>query len=109
MLDEKYRMIIQLSGDIDHHKASKLREDIDNAVNKNRPKVLELDFQNVTFMDSSGIGLIMGRYRLVTGWSGRLVVSHTPAHIEKLMHLAGLGALPIFEDIGKDEMNNETN
>lgn len=103
------RLIIPLSGDIDHHMASRLRQDIDAVVNKNRPKVLELDFQNVTFMDSSGIGLIMGRYRLVTGWNGRLVVSHIPTQIEKLMHLAGLGSLPIFEDAGKDEMNNETN
>ena len=108
MHTEQNRLVIPLAGDIDHHMASLLRQDIDAAVNETRPEVLELNFYNVTFMDSSGIGLIMGRYRLVTGWNGRLVVSHVPAQIEKLMHLAGLGTLPIFEDTGKEEITNET-
>ncbi len=98
------RLVIALSGDIDHHKASRLRQEIDATVEAKRPEILELDFHNVTFMDSSGIGLIMGRYRLVTGWNGRLYVTHVPPQIQKLMQLAGLGTLPIFEAPGKEGM-----
>lgn len=108
MTHTENRLVIAISGDIDHHKASQLRQDIDAAAQKEQPKVLELDFRNVTFMDSSGIGLIMGRYRLVTGWNGQLVVTHVPPQIQKLMQLAGLGTLPIFEESGKEGMFNET-
>lgn len=96
------RLVIALCGDIDHHKASRLRQEIDTAAEAKRPDILELDFQNVTFMDSSGIGLIMGRYRLVTGWNGNLCVTHVSPQVQKLMQLAGLGTLPIFEDLGKE-------
>ncbi|MBQ8753084.1 MAG: STAS domain-containing protein [Clostridia bacterium] len=98
------RLVIALSGDIDHHKASRLRQEIDSAAEAKRPELLELDFRDVTFMDSSGIGLIMGRYRLVTGWNGHLLITHVPPQIQKLMQLAGLGTLPIFEGSGKEGM-----
>ena len=56
---------IWLSGELDHHAARSLREQIDGAVDRTGAKQLRLDFEGVTFMDSSGIGLVMGRYRLM--------------------------------------------
>lgn len=56
---------IWLSGELDHHAARSLREQIDGAVDRTGAKRLRLDFEGVTFMDSSGIGLVMGRYRLM--------------------------------------------
>ncbi|MBQ2780605.1 MAG: STAS domain-containing protein [Clostridia bacterium] len=103
------RKRILLSGDIDHHHASAMRQNIDAVLCEERPSALELDFSGVTFMDSSGIGLIMGRYRLLNSWGGKLIVTHIPPHIEKLMHLAGLGCLPIFEETVKEGMSYETN
>ena len=52
-----------LSGELDHHSAKEMREQIDSAVEINMPTLLILNFADVTFMDSSGIGLVMGRYR----------------------------------------------
>ena len=55
-----------LTGDIDHHSARNIREDIDAFIQMKKPYLLRLDFSGVSFMDSSGIGLIMGRYRLMS-------------------------------------------
>ena len=49
-----------LSGEIDHHTAAEIRETIDQAANEHKPTLLVLDFKNVSFMDSSGLGLVMG-------------------------------------------------
>ena len=56
----------RLSGEIDHHIAPAIRGEIDAKCESRRPKRLILDFSGVGFMDSSGIGLIMGRYRMMT-------------------------------------------
>ena len=58
-------LIAYLFGEIDHHTAVAVRSQIDSAIQDKLPGHLILDFKNVTFMDSSGIGLVMGRYRLV--------------------------------------------
>ena len=102
------RLVIPLAGDIDHHRAALLRQDIDTVLCTQKPDVLELDFQNVSFMDSSGIGLIMGRYRLLQGWNGRLIISHLSATVRKLILLAGLGTLPIFDENRKEGSDHET-
>ena len=96
---------ICLSGDIDHHKASRLRREIDGTLLEHHPQLLELNFKDVTFMDSSGVGLIMGRYRLITGWNGQLRVTEVSPQIKKLMHLAGLDSLPIFSDSTEEGAN----
>ena len=57
-------LIAYLFGEIDHHTAVAVRSQIDSAIQDKLPGHLILDFKNVTFMDSSGIGLVMGRYRL---------------------------------------------
>ena len=51
-----------LDGEIDHHSAREMRETIDRELESGNVKLLILDFRDVTFMDSSGIGLVMGRY-----------------------------------------------
>ena len=55
-----------------------------------RPENLILDFGEVTFMDSSGIGLVMGRYQVMKNIGGRVSLQNTPVHIRKVMRLAGL-------------------
>lgn len=79
-----------LDGELDHHCAPSIRSEIDIAVNDVRPEDLILDFGEVTFMDSSGIGLVMGRYQLMKNMGGRVSLRNTPMHIKKVMRLAGL-------------------
>lgn len=87
-----------LDGDIDHHTAKDMREKIDEHVHKKSPNLLKLDFSGVHFMDSSGIGLIMGRYKLVSSMSGRLRVVNIPVRLERMVKLSGLEALGIFNE-----------
>ena len=82
-----------LMGEIDHHAARRIREDIDEAALRAHPSMLVLDFRDVTFMDSSGIGLVMGRYSLMQELGGDIAVENMPGHINKVMKLAGLDKL----------------
>lgn len=88
-------MTVALSGEIDHHSAVYLRESIDSAAERQCPKELMLDFSRVGFMDSSGIGLIMGRYRLIKEMGGSLVILGASANIKRVIKLAGLERLGI--------------
>ena len=80
-----------LSGEIDHHTAAAMRRRLQAAAQQ--PKILRLDFADVTFMDSSAVGLVMGRYRLLQGWQGKLEVTNLSERNYKMMRLAGMQAL----------------
>ena len=82
-----------LSGEIDHHTAQGMREEIDFTVNQSKPKKLILSFEHVGFMDSAGIGLIIGRYKLMESLGGELVVSHLSPKMEQIVSLSGVGKL----------------
>ena len=79
-----------LIGEIDHHGAGKLREEIDTMLERNHPDTLILDFREVTFMDSSGIGLIMGRYRALGMKQGCILAEGANEHIQRLLRLSGV-------------------
>ena len=85
-----------IEGDIDHHSARETRENIDNYITNFSPKLLNMDFSGVKFMDSSGIGLIMGRYKLMNSLGGRLKIIGVPKKLERMIKLSGLGKLGIF-------------
>ncbi len=82
-----------LSGEIDHHNAAELRKKIDEAVEMSYPQLLVLDFGAVTFMDSSGIGLVMGRYKLMNDLKGKITIENAPRAIGKVMRMAGIEKL----------------
>ncbi len=87
-----------LSGELDHHSAKEMREAIDNAVELNMPSRLVLNFKNVSFMDSSGIGLVMGRYRILSRTGAELNITGTSPQIYKVMKLAGIERLAKLEE-----------
>ena len=82
-----------LDGEIDHHSAKNMRETIDAAIAELMPEMLVLDFKDVSFMDSSGIGLVMGRYKELKKCGGELHIINTTPHITKVMKLAGIERL----------------
>ena len=87
-----------LSGEIDHHSAVELRRRIDESVLSGTPERLILDFSGVTFMDSSGIGLIMGRWRLMKVQGGHLLVQGVPRSLRKVMKVSWLDKLGVLEE-----------
>lgn len=91
-------LIAYLIGEIDHHSAVLVREKIDDAISYEKPKVLVIDFKNVTFMDSSGIGLVMGRYRLMQNYKGTIMINNVTPTIKKIMELAGLSNIAVIKE-----------
>ena len=90
---EKCRLKAALSGEIDHHHAAFLRERIDQALAKYQPPTLVLDFDAVTFMDSSAVGLVMGRFKLLSAYGGGLEVLNLSPMAYHMMLLSGLQTL----------------
>ncbi len=85
-----------LFGELDHHSVQSLRRDIDSATSELRPTELILDFSGVGFMDSSGIGLVMGRYKLMEELGGSLRLSGLSRSTRRVMEVAGLDKLAKF-------------
>ena len=84
-------LTVYLTGEIDHCVAEGLRNEIEMLIVAHDPHRLILDFSQVSFMDSSGIGLLMGRYRAL-GMRGKCVqVINVNSHIAKLLRLSGVG------------------
>ena len=82
-----------LSGEIDHHNAAEIRTKLDKYIISAQPKELVIDFKNITYMDSSGIGLIMGRSKLMRECGGDLVVRNPQSYIKRVMKLSGIERL----------------
>ena len=85
-----YFLRVKLKGDIDHHSAVAIRSGVDTLLYRIRPRRLFLDLSGVDFMDSSGLGLIMGRYALMKEIGGDMVVTDPAAGVERVLKLAGL-------------------
>lgn len=97
------RLVALLSGELDHHAAGDLRQRIDTAALTCHCPQLVLDFSGITFMDSSGIGLIMGRYRLQKARGGTLRIQGAGTRLERMIKLAGMDKLPIWNTAERNE------
>ena len=87
------QMTVKLTGEIDHHNAKLTREKIDTAIKSESPKKLILDMSAITFCDSSGLGLIMGRYKIMNENGGELYINSPTKSVEKIIRLSGLDKL----------------
>ena len=91
-----------LKGEIDHHTAPEIRETIDDALSTSETaKILVLDFGEVSFMDSSGVGLVMGRYRYATRLGKKICVDNLDNRNYKIMQMSGIEKIA---EINKKEM-----
>lgn len=107
ILQNQKSMTAVLSGEIDHHTSISLRSELDSEIERVHPEELFIDFSKVTFMDSSGIGFIMGRYKLLSDLGGKITIKNTPPHLKRVMRLAGLTDIVTFCDIKESEKTNE--
>lgn len=83
-----------IKGDIDHHTVPEIRDTVDDAfITAENANTLVLDFSDVTFMDSSGVGLVMGRYRLVSGKGKKLRVDNLSKRDFIIMKMSGIEKL----------------
>ncbi len=87
------RITAALCGDIDHHTARSMRAVLDDVISRSRPEMLILDFEQVGFMDSSGIGLILGRLKSVQAVGGDILIKNVRPNIAAVIRLSGLSKL----------------
>lgn len=83
-------LIIYISQDLDHHAVDILREQADRLIDAGNIRHIIFDFTENDFMDSSGIGLIMGRYKKVMFRGGKAAVTNVGNEIERIFNLSGL-------------------
>lgn len=83
-------LVVKIPAEVDHCFADSVREEVDRRVQTEEIEVLEFDFQDTEFMDSSGIGLLMGRYKLMKALGGRVFITHAKERIEKILMLSGI-------------------
>ncbi len=82
-------LTVSLHGEIDHHSAGKIREEIDRDVFFYRAPKVVLDLSNIDFMDSSGLGLILGRYTKIKDLGSVLILKDPTEEIMKILRLSG--------------------
>lgn len=83
-------LIITILGDIDHHSVNKIKKSIDIQCQNVHAKHIIFDFSNVSFMDSSGIGLIISRYKILKEQGGKVAVCSATSNAQKIFVLSGL-------------------
>lgn len=105
MKRKKDFLVVGLSGELDHHNAKELRENVDIEILGSGARGLVFDFSKLDLMDSSGIGVIMGRYKLMEELGGHVCVSGAKTSIKKVILLSGLGKLIGLCDTVDDAVN----
>jgi stage II sporulation protein AA (anti-sigma F factor antagonist) len=83
-------LCIRLEGELDHHTAEDLRNLATNAIEKHQIRHILLNLEHLSFMDSSGLGVILGRYKQIKQLHGEMVVCAISPAIERLFDLSGL-------------------
>ena len=105
--DEKVRTLtINFDGEIDHHSCSELAVMADNAINRYVPQKLIFNFKNVKFLDSAGIGMIIGRYKKVMRFGGKAEMINVGKEAKRIFNMAGLfRIIPLIDEENKQVEN----
>ena len=93
-------LIIGITGELDHHCAEYIRHKVDGEITKATTKNLIFDFSKLSFMDSSGIGVIMGRYKNIQKLNGKLATVNVNAQIRRILEMSGLlKIIPVYDNV----------
>lgn len=86
-------LVVKLNGEIDHHIAADIKRAIEDEYYAGRYKNIILDFEGVGFMDSSGVGMVIGRYKTTALYGGKFAVVNVHRQMERIFELSGLARL----------------
>ena len=89
-IKDKRAVVVKINEEIDHHTCEKIKGKIDLAIEFRKAKYLIFDFDGVNFMDSSGIGLIMGRYKLINKNGGQAIMINLKPTVRKIFQMSGI-------------------
>lgn len=92
-------LTVQMQGEIDHHAAAEIRTKVDAYITGSNVKYLVMDFSQVSFMDSSGIGMVMGRYQNMKRLDGEVCIVGLTRSVKRILDMSGLtGIIPVYEN-----------
>ena len=81
---------LQITEEIDHHTTEEIRRKADYEIERYMPKKIIFDFDSVTFMDSAGIGLIIGRYKFANMIGAKLELSNLTQSVRRIFDMSGI-------------------
>ena len=87
---EDKTLLMEITEDIDHHFAENIRREADNEIIRYMPRKVIFDFSNVSFMDSAGIGMIIGRYKMMKMLGGTLEMTNVKKSVKKIFEISGI-------------------
>ena len=94
------QLVIEITEDIDHHVAERIRRKIDEQITRYMPRKTIFDFSRVTFMDSAGIGMIIGRYKMMKLIGGSLEIVNVGNQTKRILEMSAIGKIiPMSERI----------
>ena len=86
-------MTIKLKGDLDHHSADESRVLIDEKIKNEKFNRIVIDFKNIDFIDSSGIGFVIGRYKVIRKRNGVIEIVNASKKVRKILDMSGIGKI----------------
>ena len=99
---EDKQLIFKIKEEIDECQVQKIRRKLDNEIERYMPKEVIFDFSNVPFMDSAGIGLLIGRYKLVNMLGGKVEIANVNTSIKKIFEMSGI--LRIIPEVEREKI-----
>ena len=99
-IKEDKLLILEITEEIDHYSCEKIKKRADYEIQIHIPKKVIFDFKNVNFMDSSGIGMIIGRYKLNSMFGGKTSMINVKPAIKKVFEMSGILKLIPIEELG---------
>lgn len=101
MEHHRHVLIVRLSGELDHHTSDSVRMQLDEAIQRRQSEHLVLSLKDLDFMDSSGLGVILGRYKLIKQKGGKMALCDVKPQVHRLLDMSGLfKIMPVYENEG---------
>ena len=98
--EEDKLLVFKISDEIDDHNVQKIRGKVDYEIERYMPKRIVFDFDSVSFMDSAGIGLMIGRYKFATMLGAKVEMINVQGNVKRIFEMSGiLRLIPIVENI----------
>lgn len=102
-LKEDKLLIFTLTEDVDQHTSEKVRRKMDNEIKRYIPRKVIFDFSNISFMDSAGIGMVLGRYKLIKMLDGELEIINVNKSMKKIFDMSGVSRIINILEEDKNE------
>ena len=98
LIGEKRALVVDVEGELDHHTAAALRENVERKIKTTNASNIIFNFSGLKFMDSSGIGVIMGRYKTVKLLGGKMIIFGAGRQAKRILEMSGIDKIVSFCD-----------